>query len=374
MRAKSLSQHLLNLSWPLMAVIALLGLIGVAMQYSAAGGAWQPWAMSQLSKLLLGWVLFALILITPIRWIMRLSYPFYLLCIGLLVAVEIAGDVGLGAQRWIDLGFIRIQPSELMKPALILALARYFHMVRHEDQNHFMLLLPPLLLIAVPLLLVLKQPNLGTATILAFIGVSMLFLAGLRWQYFAAVALVAALMVPIGWQSLHSYQKQRVMTFLDPSQDPLGSGYNIMQSIIAIGSGGFGGKGYLEGSQAQLDFLPEKQTDFIFTMLAEEFGFIGVLVLIALFAALLSFTLALSQRAKSRFVSLMCAGVGAAFFAHMFINMAMVMGIVPVVGVPLPFLSYGGTFLLSAMILSGLLMKAYIHRSTYLHRNLHGLA
>jgi rod shape determining protein RodA len=169
---------------------------------------------------------------------------------------------------------------------------------------------------------------------------------------------------------MHDYQKQRVMTFLDASQDPLGAGYNITQSIIAIGSGGFSGKGFLGGSQAQLDFLPEKQTDFIFTMLAEEFGFLGVLLLLCLFIALLSFAHALCLRAKSRFMAMICAGVGAAFFAHMFINMAMVMGIVPVVGVPLPFLSYGGTFLLSAMILCGLLMKAYIHRHSVLHRSI----
>lgn len=359
-----------QINWPLMAIISLLGAIGIAMQYSAAGGDWNPWASSQFSKLAMGWFLFAALILFPLHWLMRLAYPLYFMCVSLLVGVELFGDVGLGAQRWIDLGFMRIQPSEFMKPALIIALARYFHMVRQEEQSHLMYLMPALLMIAVPVLLVLKQPNLGTATILGFIGASMLFLAGLRWQYFAAVGVIAALMVPIGWQSMHDYQKQRVMTFLDPSQDPLGAGYNITQSIIAIGSGGITGKGYLKGSQAQLDFLPEKQTDFIFTMLAEEFGFVGVLVLLCLFIALLAFALALCQRARSRFISLICAGVGATFFAHMFINMAMVMGIVPVVGVPLPFLSYGGTFLLSTMILSGLLMKGYIHRATILHRNL----
>jgi rod shape determining protein RodA len=359
-----------QISWPLFAVIALLGAIGIAMQYSAAGGQWQPWAAPQLVRLGMGWGLFCLILVWPVGWLMKLAYPVYVICLALLVGVEFAGDVGLGAKRWIDLGFMRIQPSEFMKPALILALARYFHMVRQEDQNHLLMLIPPLLMIAIPVLLILKEPNLGTATICGFIGVAMLFLAGLRWQYFAAVGLVAALMVPVGWQSMHDYQKQRVMTFLDASQDPLGAGYNITQSIIAIGSGGFSGKGFLGGSQAQLDFLPEKQTDFIFTMLAEEFGFLGVLLLLCLFIALLSFAHALCLRAKSRFMAMICAGVGAAFFAHMFINMAMVMGIVPVVGVPLPFLSYGGTFLLSAMILCGLLMKAYIHRHSVLHRSI----
>lgn len=373
MKQAQLFQPLWQVSKPLILIVFLLSAAGIAMQYSAAGGHWLPWAKPQLIRLIAGWGIFFVLLLIPLHWLMRLAYPGYLIAVAMLVGVELAGDVGLGAKRWIDLGVIRIQPSEFMKPALIAALARYFHMIREEDQHHLLMLLPPLFMIALPVLLVLKQPNLGTATILGFIGVSMLFLAGIRWHYFAAVGAVALLMLPIGWQSLHDYQKQRVMTFLDPSQDPLGAGYNITQSIIAIGSGGLTGKGYLQGSQAQLDFLPEKQTDFIFTMLAEEFGFLGVVIILSLFAGLLGFALALCVRVKSRFASLICGGVATTFFAHMFINMAMVMGIVPVVGVPLPFLSYGGTFLLTVMALCGLLMNAYVHRQKPLHRNVRAL-
>lgn len=362
--------NLLEMNAPLLLCVLALGAAGVAMQYSAAGGDWLPWAKPHAIRLVMGLGLFLMLVMLPLSWLMRLAYPAYLGCLGLLLAVELAGDVGLGAQRWIDLGFIRIQPSEFMKPALIVALARYFHMVREEDQSHPMMLLPPLLLIAIPVALILKQPNLGTASIVGFIGVAMLFIAGIRWQYFAAVAVLALVSLPIAWQSLHDYQKQRVMTFLDPSQDPLGSGYNITQSIIAIGSGGLTGKGYLQGSQGQLDFLPEKQTDFIYTMLAEEFGFAGVALAMLLFAILLGYGWALCLRAKSRFASLMAAGVAAMLFSHMFINMAMVMGIVPVVGVPLPFLSYGGTFLLTVMSVCGLLMNVYIHRDEPLHRNI----
>lgn len=369
MRYKVWYQPLREMSLPLLLCVMLLGMAGIAMQYSAAGGNWQPWAQPQLIRLVMGVVCFVVLVFMPLSWLMRLAYPAYIACIGLLVSVEFVGEVGMGAQRWIDLGFIRIQPSEFMKPALILALARYFHMVREEDQNHFLMLLPPLAMIALPVLLILKQPNLGTATITAFIAVTMLFIAGLRWQYFAAVALAVLVSLPIAWQSLHDYQKQRVMTFLDPSQDPLGSGYNITQSIIAIGSGGLTGKGYLKGSQAQLDFLPEKQTDFIFTMLAEEFGFVGVVLLMTGFVLLLAYGMVLIVRSKSRFASMIACGVTAMFFAHMFINMAMVMGIVPVVGVPLPFLSYGGTFLLTVMIISGMLMSVYLHRDDALHRN-----
>lgn len=349
--------------------VAVLGIFGVAMQYSAAGGEWYPWAKPQLIRLLIGWGLYIIIIFMPLSILARLAYPAYIGCLGLLIGVEVVGDVGLGAQRWIDLGFIRIQPSEFMKPALIMALARYFHMVRQEDQNHPMMLIPPLIMIAIPVLLILKQPNLGTATITLFIGVCMLFISGIRWQYFATVGIGVLVMLPIGWQSLHDYQKQRVMTFLDPSQDPLGAGYNISQSMIAIGSGGLSGKGYLNGTQGQLDFLPEKQTDFIYTMLAEEFGFIGVMAVMSLFACLLTYGLALTLRAKSRFASIMAAGIASMLFAHMFINMAMVMGIVPVVGVPLPFLSYGGTFLMTVMIVCGLLMNVYINRDHVLHRN-----
>lgn len=359
-----------QMNWVIVVCVLALGVIGVMMQYSAAGGVMQPWAKPHLIRFVMGFCLFLLMAIIPLSVYVRTAYLVYGLCLLLLLFVEIGGYVGMGAQRWIDLGFMRVQPSEFMKLALILALARYFHFTHVSDLWHPMMLVPPLLMILVPVLLILKQPNLGTATIVAFVAVVVAFMAGVRWHYFAGAITLALMAAPIGWQFLHDYQKRRVLTFLDPSQDPLGSGYNITQSMIAIGSGGFWGKGFLRGSQGQLDFLPEKQTDFIFTMIAEELGFIGAAVVLVLFAGLLSYATALSVRPRERFAALVATGVAAMLFAHLFINVAMVMGLVPVVGVPLPFLSYGGTFMLATLMAAGLLMNVYVHRDTALNRNI----
>lgn len=369
----SFSSRLLAMNPLLLACFLALGTMGVLMQYSAAGGEMLPWARPHAMRFGMGLAIFTVMVAVPLWLYMRLAYPVYLVCVLLLLAVEVAGFIGMGAQRWISVGSVNLQPSEFMKLALILALARYFHMVRREDMNHFMMLIPPVVMIALPALLILRQPNLGTATILCFIGVMMAFVAGLRWQYFAAMIVAGLSAIPIGWQFLHDYQRQRVLTFLDPSQDPLGSGYNITQSIIAIGSGGLFGKGFLNGSQGQLDFLPEKQTDFIFTMVAEELGFIGAVGVLMLFTLLIGYGLALMLRPKSRFASLVAAGVTALLFIHLLINVGMVMGLLPVVGVPLPFLSYGGTFMLAACMAMGLLMNAYIHRDEILHRNIRAL-
>lgn len=366
----SLKARVLQFNPVIFLCVVALGTIGILMQYSAAGGEMMPWAKPHLVKYLVGFVVFVVMALIPLSTYMRLAYPVYAACLLLLVAVEIAGFVGMGAQRWISIGSFNLQPSEFMKLALIMALARYYHMARHEDINHFMMMVPPVLMILAPVSLILIQPNLGTATITSFIGLVMAFMAGLRWQYFAALIAAGLAALPIGWQFLHAYQKQRVMTFLDPSQDPLGSGYNITQSIIAIGSGGFSGKGFLNGSQGQLNFLPEKQTDFIFTMLAEELGFIGALVVLLLFAALIGYGLALMVRPRNRFAALIATGITALLFAHLFINVGMVMGLLPVVGVPLPFLSYGGTFLLAVMMAMGLLMNVYLNRDVSLHRNI----
>lgn len=367
------SGRLMSMSPLILFSFLALGILGIMMQYSAAGGEMLPWAKPQAVRFGMGLAAFVFMAAIPMWVYMRLAYPFYLLCLSLLMVVEVAGFIGMGAQRWISLGSVNLQPSEFMKLALILALSRYFHMVRREDINHFMMLIPPVIMIALPAMLILRQPNLGTATILCFIGFMMAFIAGLRWQYFATILICGIIAVPVGWQFLHDYQKRRVETFLDPSQDPLGAGYNITQSIIAIGSGGLVGQGYLQGSQGQLDFLPEKQTDFIFTMVAEELGFIGSIMVLLLFATLIGYGLALIIRPKSRFASLVATGVTALLFIHVLINVGMVMGLLPVVGVPLPFLSYGGTFLLAACMAIGLLMNAYIHRDAVLHRNIRGL-
>lgn len=345
-----------------------LGFYGLVMQFSASGGNVFVFAVPQAIRLGIGIVLMLMLAVTPPRNLFRLSYLIYGGGLVLLVMVAAVGIMGLGAQRWVGIGFFNLQPSELMKIGIILALARYFHGQSLDGARHYMLLIIPIILTLLPVGLILKQPNLGTATIVSVIAFSMCFMAGIRWFYFAGAIAAAAAAVPVAYHFLHDYQKQRVKTFLDPASDPLGAGYNIIQSKIAIGSGGFAGKGLLRGSQGQLDFLPEKQTDFIFTMLAEELGFLGAALLILLYALLITFALMLASRARSTYGRLIAAGVAALLFIHIFINMAMVMGMIPVVGVPLPFLSYGGSFLLSVMIACGLLQHVYINRETNLPR------
>lgn len=366
---RKLARNLQEVHGPIMMVILALCAIALVMQYSAAGGKWSTFAWPQAIRMLIGFAVFAVIVVTPTQRLLKLSYLAYGGCLLLLIVVEAIGFIGMGAQRWVSLGVFNLQPSELMKLGVILALARYFHGATLEGTRHLLVLLLPGILVLLPVALILKQPNLGTATIVAFIAFCVCFMAGIRWYYFAGVIVSAAAALPIAYSLLHDYQKRRVMTFLDPASDPLGAGYNIIQSKIAIGSGGFMGKGLLNGSQGQLDFLPEKQTDFIFTMLAEEFGFIGSLGLLALYAALLGFALLLMRNCRNTYGRLIAAGVGAMLFAHIFINMAMVMGMIPVVGVPLPFLSYGGSFLISTLAACGLLMHVYIHRDTMLPRN-----
>lgn len=342
--------------------LALVAL-GLIMQFSASGGEARIFAIPQALRAMLGLGLMALVAALTPTQLFRASYGIYIVCLGLLVMVALVGIMGLGAQRWVGIGFFNLQPSELMKIGIILALARYFETVPvTREGRHFLLLMVPALLTLIPVALILKQPNLGTATIVSVIAFAMCFMAGIRWWYFAGAISAAGAAVPVVYHFLHDYQKQRVMTFLNPSSDPLGAGYNIIQSKIAIGSGGFFGKGLLKGSQSQLDFLPEKQTDFIFTMMAEELGFIGAVLLLLLYAMVIGFAMMLAVRARSSYCRLLAAGVAALLFIHIFINMAMVMGMIPVVGVPLPFLSYGGSFLLATLIACGILQHVYIHR------------
>ena len=349
-------------------VILALCTLGLLMQYSASGGHFKVFALKQSVSMVIGLALMVTIAVMTTPTLLRTAYIFYGLCVVLLIIVEVMGIIGMGAQRWIGVGAFNIQPSELMKLGIILALARYFHHAPLDGRRHYMLLVVPMVLTLIPVALILKQPNLGTATICAFIAFSLCWMAGIRWYYFAIAIGSVAAAVPVVYHFLHDYQKRRVQTFLDPDSDPLGAGYNIIQSKIAIGSGGFFGKGLLQGSQGQLDFLPEKQTDFIFTMLAEELGFIGSLTLLALYAFLLVFAMALAVKCRHAFGRLIAAGVAAMLFVHIFINMAMVMGMIPVVGVPLPFLSYGGSFMLATLMACGLLMHVYINREASLPR------
>lgn len=354
-----LIRKFIALPWPLLLLTAVFCSTGVAMLYSAANGSLDPWAFRQIIHIGAGTlIIIALISISP-SFLLRYAYWIYAGCIVLLILVDVAGSMGMGARRWINIGGVTIQPSEFMKLALVVALARYYHFMNSSEIGRHLLLLPPLILIAIPVVLILRQPNLGTAVILASIGICMLFAAGIRWRLFIAAGILGIIAIPMAWMFLlHDYQKQRVMTFLNPESDPLGSGYNIMQSKIAIGSGGWFGKGFLEGSQSQLNFLPEKQTDFIFTMLAEEFGLVGGLLLIACYTILLTYGYFIGLNAKHGFSRLIAMGVCAFFFMHIFINIGMVMGMLPVVGVPLPFLSYGGTMMITALTAIGLLIVA----------------
>ncbi|MES2984203.1 MAG: rod shape-determining protein RodA [Pseudomonadota bacterium] len=361
-------KRLQSMHMGILLVTMALSLLGLVMQYSAAGGDLHVFALPQALRMMLGLLLMVTLAVMPPGHLMRLSYLVYIGCVLLLVMVAAVGIMGLGAQRWVGIGFFNLQPSELMKIGIILALARYFQHVQLDRSNHLVLLMVPVILTLIPVGLILKQPNLGTATIVAVIAFSMCYMAGIRWYFFAGALAAVAGAVPVAYHFLHDYQKRRVLTFLNPDSDPLGAGYNIIQSKIAIGSGGFAGKGLLNGSQGQLDFLPEKQTDFIFTMMAEELGFIGALVLLALYVLLIAFAMVLAVRAKSGFGRSLAAGVAAMMFIHIFINMAMVMGMIPVVGVPLPFLSYGGSFLLASLMACGLLQHVYINREQTLPR------
>jgi rod shape determining protein RodA len=336
------------------------------MLYSAANGSMQPWAGPQLIRFLIGLGMLSAIAITDIRLILRYAYAFYVVVLILLIVVEVKGFVGGGAQRWVDLGFINLQPSELMKPAIVIALARYFHGVNMDEIGQPTMLLFPLALIAMPTGLIMIQPDLGTALLVVMGAAVMLFMAGVRIWKFLVMGGLGLAAIPVAWNLLHDYQQNRVLTFLNPENDPLGTGYHILQSKIALGSGGLFGKGYMAGTQSHLNFLPERQTDFIFTMLAEEFGMVGGLLLLGLYVILLIYGYAIAFRCRHQFGRLVAMGITTGFFLYFFINIAMVMGLVPVVGVTLPFISYGGTSLLTLMLSTGLLMNIYVHREVHM--------
>jgi rod shape determining protein RodA len=363
-----LRQKIWQLNWGLVLLLCLVTAFGIAMLYSAANGSMEPWASRQLMRFGIGLVVMFTAALIDIRFWFRYAYLIYFGCLLLLGAVEVMGDIGMGAQRWIDIGFVRLQPSEMTKVALILALARYFHGVSTEEIGRPLYLLLPLGMVLAPAALVLKQPDLGTAGMLILAAGAVFFCAGVRWWKFALIIVAGLAPVPVAWQFLHDYQKARVMTFLNPENDPLGAGYHSLQAMIAFGSGAITGKGFMQGTQSHLNFLPEKQTDFIFTMLAEEFGLVGSLALLGLYFLLLCYGFAIAFRVRNQFARLLTIGLTTNLFLYVFINMAMVMGIFPVVGVPLPLVSYGGTVLLTVMAAMGLIMSCYIHRDTRISR------
>ncbi len=361
--------RLKEIPWLLVLLVVLLTAVSCAMLYSAAGGDWEPWAQRQALFVSVGLALMLTAALVDLRDWFRMAYAAYVIGVVLLVGVEIAGVVGMGAKRWLDLGVVRVQPSEFVKIGVILVVARYFHSMPQERMSNPLFLVWPGLLVVVPAALVLVQPKLGSALLIGFTGLVMFFAAGVRlWKFGVLFAAVGAV-VPVAWSFLHDYQKRRVLTFMNPESDPLGSGYHIIQSRIALGSGGIWGKGFAQGSQSQLQFLPEKQTDFIFAVLAEEFGLVGSLSLLAVYAVILMFLLAIAARARSTFARLLAIGVAAMFFANVFVNVAMVAGLLPVVGEPLPLLSLGGSAMIASLIAMGLAMSCFVGRDRTISRS-----
>lgn len=357
-----------HLNWVLIVLVALLASIGFAALYSAAGGNIDPWASRHISRFMMGFILMIGVALIDVRWWFRLAWPAYLGGFVLLVFVEFMGRTGGGAERWIDLGFIQIQPSEFMKISVIMVLARLFHSAGLDDVRRIRFLIFPVLIILAPVGMVLLQPNLGTSLMIIMNGAALLFMAGAPiWMFLTGIAGVCAA-IPVAWHFMHDYQKQRVMTFLNPESDPLGAGYHITQSKIAIGSGGIGGKGFLNGSQSHLNFLPEKQTDFIFTLWVEEFGLIGGAFLLCLLLFIFIYGIWMALSIKHNFGRYLCLGLVVNFSLYAFINISMVMGLIPVVGIPLPLVSYGGTSMLAAMVGFGLMMSCHLHKDSKVTR------
>ena len=357
------------LNWPLVLLLISVAGVGFLMLYSVAGGSFTPWAEPQIKRFALGLAVMVGIAMIPIWFWRNVSVVAFAFSIFLLVLVEFIGAVGMGAQRWIDLGFMRLQPSELTKITMVMLLAAYYDWLPAKRISHPFWVLLPVIIILIPTFLVLRQPDLGTAILLLTGGGAMIFVAGVHWAYFAAViaagtGLVTAVFQSRGteWQLLKDYQYRRIDTFLDPASDPLGAGYHSTQSKIALGSGGWTGRGFMQGTQSRLNFLPEKHTDFIFTSLAEEFGFIGGMSLLGLYALIILFCVVTALSMRDRFSSLVTLGIAITFFLFFAVNMSMVMGLAPVVGVPLPMVSYGGSAMLVLMAAFGIVQSAHIHR------------
>ena len=346
-----------DLNWGLILTVFLLGLVGVGTLYSAAGGSFEPWAWRHGLRLVVGLFLMLAVAALDVRLLYNGAYLVFGGLLLLLLSVQLFGDVTMGAKRWLDLGIVTVQPSEFIRLGMILALARFYQSIHQDVVSHFQNLFVPALIILVPVMLIINQPDLGTTIMLAVSGVGVLFLAGLNWRYFAAGSVGIVATVPLVWQRLFDYQKERVLVFLNPERDPLGAGYHIIQSKIGIGSGGMFGKGFSEGTQSRLNFLPEKHTDFVFTIYAEEMGFVGSVLLLVLFVLLLVQLAFIANQMRSQFARLVVGGIGFSLFVYIFINLAMVMGLAPVVGVPLPFISYGGTSMLTFLLSIGVVLS-----------------
>ena len=357
-----LTTKLWQISWLYVVLLCLLAGVGYVALYSAAGGSPEPYASKHILRFAFSLVMMLCLALVDIRFIARFSYPIYALSIALLVLVLRIGHVGKGAQRWIELGGLQLQPSELAKIGLVMALAAWFHKATWERMGNPLFLVPPIIMVLVPVGLILKEPNLGTAVITGIVGGAVFMAAGVRWWKMALVVLPLPLAAQLAFSHLHDYQRARITTFMNPESDPLGAGYNIIQSKIALGSGGLWGKGFLQGTQGHLNFLPEKQTDFIFTMLAEEFGLVGGLAVLGLLCCIVLGAMGMALRCRHQYGRLLAMGIGVNFFMYVFVNIAMVMGAIPVGGVPLPLVSHGGSAMLTVMFGFGLLMSVHVHR------------
>jgi len=356
-----------SINYPLLGLIITLFFVGLAALYSISNGDFNSWPLKHSQRFILGLIIFFLVIFFDLRLIFGYAYVIFFLSIISLAIIPFFGIESNGATRWINIAGISLQPSEFVKYTLILALAKYFHSI-NNDSSFIKTLIIPLIITIVPVLLVITQPDLGTALIILLGGISLFWISGLNYKYFIAGVFSILCSLPVLWQYLKDYQKDRVLTFFNPERDPLGNGYHIMQSKIALGSGGIFGKGYMEGTQSHLNFLPEMQTDFIFTMLGEEFGFTGTLLLLLIYAALIMISIRLALKSRSLFSKYLSLGVCNVFFIYVFVNIGMVTGLLPVVGVPLPFISYGGSSMLAVMFGFGLLMNCYINRNIIIEK------
>lgn len=359
------SSKLAQIDWRFVGLLCIVAGTGALMLYSVAKGSWEPWAAKHLIRFAICLVIMLALSLVHIKWWYRFSWVVYGVALLMLALIEVPGlgYTAMGATRWLDLGITRLQPSELMKIGVVLALARWYHGATAQEARLHWKLIVPALIVGLPFLLVAHQPDLGSAMLIGLTGAAIMFAAGLSWWIIGIAGGVAVFAVPLYVMfGMHDYQRHRVMTFLNPEADVAGKGYQIVQSKIAIGSGGLFGRGYGLGSQSQLEFLPEKQTDFIFAALGEEFGFVGSFGLIACYMAIIFIALRIASTTHSHFGRLAAAGMTATFALYVLINGAMVMGLAPVVGVPMPLMSYGGTVMLTVMIGFGLVMSARVHR------------
>lgn len=368
-RHLGLKDKFCRLSFSYILLIMILACVGTMTLYSAANGSWEPWAIKHISRFGVTLLLMIGLAMVDIRYYYHGAYLFYFATLFLLVVVEITGHIGMGAQRWINLGLFKIQPSELMKIGMVLFLARYFSFTTMQNIRTIHGILIPVVLTIIPVGLICLQPDLGTALMLLFTATIMMFVVGVQWWKFALVGAAGAALLPIAWNFLHEYQQNRVLTFLDPERDPLGAGYHIIQSKIAFGSGGIFGKGFLHGTQTHLNFLPEKHTDFIFTMFSEEFGMIGSVMLVLLNILVIAMGYIFAFRIRNYFAKLVVIGLNTNYFLYVFINIAMVMGVLPVVGIPLPLISYGGTVMFSIMSSFGIILCMKVNQDNNINFN-----